>query len=190
MIVTTVSEVRTTVDTSITSLTLRFHPPDSDIAESRPAIISFRASSKLASREGLALGEPLGDAEGDGLSLALGLPEGEAEGEGLSDALGEPLGEAEGDGDSLALGDSEGEAEGEGLSEALGEPDGLPDGLPEGDPDGEPEGEPLGDPDGEVTAIVNAATIDTDLVVPVASTADIVPVAAVSVFTASATANP
>ena len=133
--VTTVFEVRTTVETSITSLTLAFHPPDSDIAESRPAIISLRASLKLVSREGLADGDPLGDPLGE----ALGDPDGEADGDGLSEALGLPLGDPDGLPDGLP----EGEADGEGDSEALG------------DPLGDPEGEPLGDPEGDDTCDLN-----------------------------------
>jgi len=132
VIVTTVSEVLTTAETPITSLTLAFQPVASDCAESSPAIISSRISANVGPREGVALGV----LDGVELGVLLGV------------RLGVLLG--------VLLGVDEGVL--------LGVFDASPGGL-------------------------NTPTMDTERSRPSVA-ADIAPVAAVSVFTASATAMP
>jgi hypothetical protein len=127
VIVTTVSDVRTTAVTGILSRTSAFHPVPSDCAESRPLMMSWRISSKTGGAE-------------DGETDAEGLTEGLSDPEGLIDGLSDPEGLTEGDSDPEGLtdGDSDPEGETEGLS------DGLGDGLSE--PDGETEGDSEEDP--------------------------------------------
>jgi hypothetical protein len=168
VIVTTVSLVRTTAVTGMSDR-LAFQPVASDCADTIPSIIACRASSNVAKCEG--------DADGDADGEADGLPDG--------DALGLAEGDLDGLVDGLVDGDADGDFEGDPEGDALGEVEGDPEGEVEGLRDGEAEGDCDASP-----GCLNTPTMDTDLVVPVASTADIVPVAAVSVFTASATAIP